>query len=163
MDGQTGVADASKTIYPDPHSPYCVMKALISGQWASKSQENIHNFLWHSNISFGWWSQEHVLFNTTKDIQKHWENQSHTTSILSLFPSPARVLMLPLHIHIDIHWPRSSEPFSSPVRVLMLPLLSGRQMACAGIISQTNAYCVCGQHQGINWTFCWFYLEYFLR
>ena len=129
------VADASKTIYPDPHSPYCVMKALISGQWASKSQENIHNFLWHSNISFGWWSQEHVLFNTTKDIQKHWENQSHTTSILSLFPSPARVLMLPLHIHIDIHWPRSSEPFSSPVRVLMLPLLSGRQMACAGIIS----------------------------
>ena len=35
----------------------------------------------------------------------------------------------------------------------MLPLLSGRQMAYAGIISQTNAYCVSGQHQGINLTF----------
>ena len=40
MDGQTGVADASRTVYPDPHSPYCVMKALIPGQWASKSGEN---------------------------------------------------------------------------------------------------------------------------
>ena len=49
MDGQTGVADASKTIYPDPHSPYCVMKALISGQWASKSGENPKKI---STISF---------------------------------------------------------------------------------------------------------------